>query len=236
MNNFFTRTELLIGKSGLDKLKQSHVIIVGIGGVGSYVAEGLARSGVGRLTLIDNDVVVASNINRQIQANTATIGQAKVAAMKARLNSINPQLVIDARQMLYDAKTAEQLIDKEADYVVDAIDMVSAKLHLIDHCKKCGLAIISSMGTGNKLDPGKLTVGDIYQTTTDPLARVMRRELRKLGVTELKVVYSTEAPIQTKLTTAEAANKKRPTTGSVAFVPSVAGLIIAAEVIKDLLA
>ncbi len=236
MDNFFARTELLIGKSGLDKLKRSHVIIVGIGGVGSYVAEGLARSGVGHLTLIDHDLIAASNVNRQIHATSATIGQVKVAAMQARLNAINPQLIVDAKPSLYDTESAEQLIDNGADYVVDAIDMVSAKLHLICHCQARQIAIISSMGTANKLDPTKLAVGDIYATSNDPLARVMRRELRKRNVTALKVVYSTETPIQTKLTTAEAANKKRPTTGSIAFVPSVAGLIIAAEVVRDLLA
>ncbi len=237
MTNYFSRTEMLLGTDSLKKLANSHVIIVGLGGVGSYVAEGLTRSGIGQLTLIDNDIVAASNINRQIQATSLNIGQAKVIAIKERLLTINPKLKVTAKQALYNAASAEQLIDKGADYVVDAIDMVSAKLHLINHCKKEGLAIISSMGTANKLDPTQLTVADIYQTSSDPLARVMRRELRKLGIAELKVVYSTEAPLKPKemSTTDVELSKKRPTPGSVAFVPSVAGLIIAAEVVKDLL-
>ncbi len=233
MNNIFNRTEMLIGKAGLAKLKNCHIIIVGIGGVGSYVAEALARSGIGQLTLIDNDVIAESNINRQLHATTKTIGKAKVDVMKARLQAINPNLVVNAIQALYNADSAAQLIEMSCDYVVDAIDMVSAKLHLIDYCQKNQLAIISSMGTANKLDPTKITLGDIYQTTTDPLARIMRRELRKLGIAALKVVYSSEAPIKTN---SNEQNKRRPTVGSVAFVPSVAGLIIAAEVVKDLLA
>ncbi len=233
MNNIFTRTSALIGETGLEKLKNSHVVIVGIGGVGSYVAEGLARSGVGKLTLIDGDVVAASNINRQIQATTLTVGQAKVTAMKERLLTINPKLVVCAKQVRYSAANAAQLIVADCDYAVDAIDMVSAKIHLIHYCESHDIKIISSMGTGNKLDPGKLTVCDLYETTIDPLARVMRRELRKLGVDSLKVVYSDEPPITPQH--AERMENERRTPGSVAFVPSVAGLMIAGEVMRELI-
>ncbi len=233
MNNIFARTSALIGKAGLKKLKNSHVVIVGIGGVGSYVAEGLVRSGVGKLKLIDDDVVAASNINRQIQATTLTVGQAKVEAMKERLLAINPDLVVCAKQVRYGAENATELIDLDCDYVVDAIDMVSAKIHLIHYCKTHDIKIISSMGTGNKLDPGKLTVCDLYDTTIDPLARVMRRELRKLGVASLKVVYSDEPPIVPQHSE-QSENEKR-TPGSIAFVPSVAGLMIAGEVVRALI-
>ncbi|PIE77044.1 MAG: hypothetical protein CSA13_01545 [Clostridiales bacterium] len=233
MNNIFMRTSALIGEARLKKLNDSHVVVVGIGGVGSYVAEGLARSGVGKLTLIDDDVVAASNINRQIQATALTVGRAKVTAMKERLLTINPKLVVCAKQVRYSAENAAQLIAADCDYAVDAIDMVSAKIHLIHYCKTRDIRIISSMGTGNKLDPGKLTVCDLYETTIDPLARVMRRELRKLGVDSLKVVYSDEPPITPQHS--EQSENEKHTPGSIAFVPSVAGLMIAGEVVRELI-
>lgn len=243
----FSRTELLIGKEGLEKLGQKKVAIFGIGGVGTFVAEGLSRTGVRRFVLIDDDDICLTNINRQIHALRSTVGKAKVEVMKERILDINPRAEIETQRMLYNSDTAQILLKEDYDYVVDAIDMVSSKLDLIERCNKLNIPIISSMGAGNKLDPTKLEITDIFKTSMCPLAKVMRKELRKRGVEKLKVVYSKEKPItpinsdSDCKTNCICTNKERTCTvrrqipGSVAFVPSVAGLIIASEVIKDIL-
>lgn len=243
--NPFIRTELLIGQEGVEKLYSKKVAIFGIGGVGSFVAEALARSGVGSLVLIDDDDICITNINRQIHALRSTVGRAKVEVMKERILDINPKINVIAHKRLYTSETAEELLDSSYDYVVDAIDMVSSKLDLAERCYRMNIPIMSSMGAGNKLDPTKFEITDIYKTSICPLAKVMRKELRKRDVKKLKVVYSKEAPIKPnkaeipkteKSTQEDKIQKiKRQTPGSVAFVPSVAGLIIASEVIKDLL-
>ena len=242
----FSRTELVIGTDNLEKLKNAKVAVFGIGGVGTYAVEGLARSGVGKFVLVDDDDICLTNINRQIHAMRSTIGKPKVEMMKARVLDINPKAEVETYKMLYNAETAEQLLAADYDYVVDAIDMVSAKLDLVERCSKMKLPIISSMGAGNKLDPTRFEVTDIFKTTICPLAKVMRKELRKRGVEKLKVVYSKEEPIEPKAISSDCKtdcicpNKDRNCTvrhqipGSVAFVPSVAGLIIASVVVKDL--
>ncbi len=238
MENAFLRTEMLLGKEGLDKLKNSKVAVFGIGGVGSFVCEALVRSGVGHLVFIDHDTIAVSNINRQIHATTQTIDQAKVAVMKARAEAINPSVQIDTYQEVYNQESAERLLQADYDYVVDAIDMVTSKIHLIETCKKMNIPIMSSMGTGNKLNPAQLEVADIHKTSVCPLAKVMRHELKKRGIKKVKVVYSREVPLKPiaiKDTTVNSGFSKRQTPGSTSFVPSVAGLIIASEVIKDLL-
>lgn len=242
----FSRTELVIGTENLEKLKNAKVAVFGIGGVGTYAVEGLARSGVGKFVLVDDDDICLTNINRQIHAMRSTIGKPKVEMMKARVLDINPKAEVETYKMLYNAETAERLLVADYDYVIDAIDMVSAKLDLVERCSKMKLPIISSMGAGNKLDPTRFEVTDIYNTTICPLAKVMRKELRKRGVEKLKVVYSKEEPIEPKVISSDCKtdcicpNKERTCTvrhqipGSVAFVPSVAGLIIASVVVKDL--
>lgn len=229
LEQYFTRTEMLIGKDGLNKLKNSHIVIVGIGGVGSFVAEALTRSGVGKFTLVDMDKLEASNLNRQIHATTKTIGYHKVEAMKTRILEINPQARVFAISARFDVQSATTILPKYCDYIVDAIDMISAKLALIEYCKIKNVPIISSMGTGNKLDPSKLKITDIYKTKMDPLARIIRRELKKRNIANLKVICSDEKPIKTSHTKANAVP------GSIAFVPSVAGLMIASEIVKDIL-
>ncbi|MDD4504349.1 MAG: tRNA threonylcarbamoyladenosine dehydratase, partial [Clostridiaceae bacterium] len=194
----FSRTELLIGKEGIDKLKKSTVAIFGIGGVGSFTAEALCRCGVGRLVLIDHDDICLTNINRQIHATRKTVGRPKVEAMRDRLLDINPDADIVIYKELYNEKTSVMLLQSEYDYVVDAIDMVSSKIDLVLKCIEMNIPIISCMGAGNKLDPTKLEVTDIYKTSVCPLAKVMRYELRKRGVKKLKVVYSKEEPITPK--------------------------------------
>ncbi|AOT68912.1 tRNA threonylcarbamoyladenosine dehydratase [Geosporobacter ferrireducens] len=242
----FSRTELVIGTENLEKLKNTKIAVFGIGGVGTYAVEGLARSGVGKFVLVDDDDICLTNINRQIHAMRSTVGKSKVEMMKARVLDINPKAEVETYKMLYNAETAEQLLSADYDYVVDAIDMVSAKLDLVERCSKMNLPIISSMGAGNKLDPTRFEVTDIFKTTICPLAKVMRKELRKRGVEKLKVVYSKEEPIEPKVIPSDCKtdcicpNKDRTCTvrhqipGSVAFVPSVAGLIIASVVIRDL--
>lgn len=244
----FSRTEMLIGEDGLEKLRNSTVAIFGIGGVGSFVAEGLARSGLGKFVIIDHDDIDITNINRQIHSNQLTIGKSKVEIMKNRIKNINPKAEVLAFQDLYNSSKADFLIKKDYDYVVDAIDMVSSKLDLIERCIKQGIRVISSMGAGNKLNPTMLEIDDIYNTSVCPLARVMRKELRNRGIDKLKVVYSKEKPITPKEIEEQSIIedkkdykqkddfkiKKRRTPGSVAFVPSVAGLIIASEVVKDI--
>lgn len=233
----FSRTELLIGKEALEKLKHSRVAVFGVGGVGGYVVEALARSGVGTLDLIDNDCVDISNINRQIIAVMDTIGKPKVVAAKERVLKINPNMTVHTHQMFYLPETADEFDFTEYDYVVDAIDTVSGKIALVMQAKEAGTPIICAMGAGNKLDPTAFEVADIYKTTVCPLAKVMRRELKKRGIKKLKVVYSKEQPISPEKTDQEELMKsgKRQIPGSIAFVPSVVGLIIAGEVIKDLI-
>lgn len=190
--DIFSRTELLIGKEGLLKLKNSTVAVFGIGGVGSFAVEGLVRAGIGKLVLIDGDDVCVTNLNRQIHATTFTIGKPKVDVMKDRILAINPEAQVLTFKEFYSSKNSDKLLSKEYDYVIDAIDRVPSKVDLIAKCTLLGIPIISSMGAGNKLDPTKFEVGDIYQTSVCPLAKVMRRELRKRGIKSLKVVYSKE--------------------------------------------
>lgn len=245
MMGLFSRTELLLGSEAIEKLKNSTVAIFGVGGVGSYTAEAIARSGVGRVILVDADDICTSNINRQIHATTKTVGRPKVEVMAERMKDINPEIEIVTYKKFYSSETADELVSSEYDYVVDAVDTVSAKIDLAVRCTSMGVPIISSMGAGNKLDPTKFQVMDLYKTTVCPLAKVMRYELRKRGINKLKVVCSTEPPI--KLSAEErscehdcdslnegSVLKKRQTPGSISFVPSVVGLIIAGEVIKDL--
>lgn len=222
----FCRTRILIGSNNLEKLGQKEVAIFGIGGVGSYVVEALARSGVGRFVLVDNDIVSISNINRQLIALHSTIGKAKVDVMRERILDINPRATVVIHQEFYDETSADNLVSCQYDYVVDAIDSVRSKVHLIVCATKLGLPVISSMGAGNKLDPTKFLVDDIYNTTVCPLARVMRKRLKQNGVERLKVVYSKEIPKR---------NQEIKVPASISYVPSVAGLIIASEVIKDLM-
>lgn len=230
----FARTELLLGREAMDRLKKSRVAVFGIGGVGGYVCEALARSGVGALELIDHDRVSLTNLNRQIIATHKTLGQYKVDAMKERIYDINPQTVVQVHDCFFLPENAEKFPFEEYDYVVDAVDTVTAKIALVMRAKEKGVPIISSMGAGNKLDAGQFKVVDIYQTKVCPLAKVMRRELKKRGVEKLKVVYSEETPIEPKKVYAQQSQERRSTPGSVAFVPSTAGLIIAGEVVKDL--
>ena len=232
--NQFARTELLLGTEGVQKLKNTHIAVFGLGGVGSYVVEALCRSGVGTFTLVDNDTVSLTNLNRQLIATQDTVGQYKTEVSKKRILSINPDATIHLKTEFYLPETEFDF--SGIDYIVDAIDTVTAKLHLIETAHKLNIPIISSMGTGNKLDPTKLEVTDISKTSVCPLARVIRQELRKRKIDHLKVVYSKEEPMAPHYNDS---NEDKGTTGrkapgSVAFVPSVAGLIIAGEVIKDI--
>ncbi len=243
----FSRTELVIGTENLDKLRKCKIAIFGIGGVGTFAAEGLARTGIENFVLVDDDDICLTNINRQIHAMRSTVGQPKVELMKARILDINPKAKVTTHKMLYNASTSESLLSEDYDYVVDAIDMVTAKLDLIEKCYKRGIRIISSMGAGNKLDPTRFEVTDIFKTSICPLAKVMRKELRKRGVEKLKVVYSKEEPIVPKQINADCktdcicTNKDRTCTvrhqipGSMSFVPSVAGLIMASVVVRNLI-
>ena len=228
----FSRTELLLGSEAIDKLNNSRVAVFGIGGVGGYVCEALVRSGVGAFDLIDNDKVSLTNINRQIIATHKTIGRYKTEIMKERMSEINPDVKVRVHNCFFLPENADDFPFEEYDYVVDAVDTVTAKLALVMKAQEKKVPIISSMGAGNKLDASAFMVSDIYRTKVCPLAKVMRRELKKRGVKELKVVYSEEIPMTPALS--EECTQKRTTPGSVAFVPSVAGLIIAGEVVKDL--
>ncbi len=232
MNRWLQRSALLLGKDSLEKLSKACVGIFGIGGVGSYAAESLARSGIGKLVLVDYDIIDISNLNRQVHATSKTVGMLKVEAMKDRLVEINPNIIINPISIKYSYATSEHFNLSEYDYIVDAVDMVSSKLELVKNARKLGIPIISSMGAGNKLNPADFLVSDIFKTSVCPLARVMRHELRKLNIPDLKVVYSKEEPIKTSLM--DESNKKL-IPGSVSFVPPVVGMIIASEVIKDLL-
>lgn len=234
----FSRTELLLGKQAMEKLKNARVAVFGLGGVGGYVAEALVRSGVGQLELIDHDDISLTNLNRQILATQDTLGMPKAEAAAQRAKTINPHIQAAARQVFYTPETAHQFDFTRYDYVVDAIDTVTGKLMLIKAAKEANTPIISSMGTGNKLDAGAFRVADIYDTSVCPLARIMRKECRKRGIDSLKVVYSEEEPLSPTLSDGEKEEMpegRRALPGSVAFVPAVAGLIIAGEVIKDLI-
>ncbi|HZK33247.1 MAG TPA: tRNA threonylcarbamoyladenosine dehydratase [Tissierellaceae bacterium] len=231
MENPFMRSELLLGSKGMDKLSRSTVAVFGIGGVGSFVVEALIRTGLGRIILIDYDIIDITNINRQIHAIRRTVGMSKVEAMRERILEINPDVDIVIHNKKYNLETKEELLLENYDYVVDAIDMVSSKLDLILECKKRKMPIISSMGAGNKLNPTMFKVADIYSTKICPLAKVMRRELRKRNVKNLKVVYSEEIPLIINL---ESEDLRKAVPGSVGFVPPAVGLIIASEVVKDI--
>lgn len=229
MQNQFTRTELLIGKDGLKKLQNAKVAVYGVGGVGSYVVEGLARAGIGHLVLIDNDYVDITNINRQIHATHNTIGKSKVEVEKERILEINPNAIVDIYQVNTLEKPEEEIIDFSFTYVVDAVDTITTKLKLIQKANRENVRVISAMGTANKLDPTKFEVSDIYKTSVCPLCKVMRKELKERNIPKLKVVYSKEEPIKV-----EELDGKR-ILGSISFVPSVAGLIVAGEVVKDII-
>lgn len=228
----FSRTEMLIGKEGVEKLKKSKVAIFGIGGVGSFVVEGLARAGVGKFILVDNDKVAESNLNRQLIATTKTIGRQKVEVCKERILEINPEAKVEIYSEFFMPDSPE-IFDDTADYIVDAIDTVTAKIELIIRANKLNIPIISCMGTGNKLEPAMFEVTDIYKTSICPLAKVMRKELKTRGIKKLKVLYSKEEPIKPVAENRESTKKQTP--ASISFVPSVAGLIIAGEVIKDII-
>ena len=230
MEEIFSRTELLIGKVGIEKLKNAKVAIFGIGGVGSYVVEGLVRAGVGNFILVDNDEVSVSNLNRQIIATIKTIGKTKVEVEKERILEINPEAKVEIYKEFF-MPESKDIFDSTVNYIVDAVDTVTAKIELVLRAKKLNIPIISSMGTGNKLDPTRFEVTDIYKTSVCPLAKVMRKELKQKDIKKLKVVYSKEEPI--KLEKDETTKKQVP--GSISFVPSVAGLIIAGEVVKDII-
>lgn len=238
MLNEFSRTELLLGEEAMKKLKESTVAVFGIGGVGSYVVEALARSGVGKFVLFDNDEVSLTNINRQLIATKKTIGRKKVEVMRERIADINPNAEVEMNACFYLPENADGFDFTEYSYVVDAVDTVTAKLEIITRAKEKDIPVISSMGAGNKLNPTQFEVADIYKTSVCPLAKVMRHELKKRGIKNLKVVYSKEPPIQIIYNDSlelEVTNK-RTIPGSVSFVPSVAGLIIASEVVKDIVA
>lgn len=248
LQHSLSRTELLIGKDGLEKLRNSKVVVFGIGGVGSFTVEALARSGVGTLVLIDDDTVCLTNLNRQIHATYDTLSKSKVEVMKERILSINKKCEVITHQVFVTADNIGDIVTEDVDYVVDAIDTITAKLALAMYCQDKNIKIISSMGTGNKLDPTQFKVTDIYKTKVCPLAKVMRYELRKRGVKALKVVYSEEVPMKPQAEDVvtcktgcvctggtKKCSSKRQIPGSVSFVPPVAGMIIASVVIRDML-
>ena len=246
----FSRTELLLGKPAMDHLHQCKVAVFGLGGVGSYTAEALARTGIGHFVLIDDDKVCLTNINRQLLATHSTVGRYKVDVMRERILDINPAATVEMHQVFFLPETAQDLLSSDLDYLVDAIDTISAKIELVLRAGILGIPIISCMGAGNKLDPTRFQIDDIYRTSVDPLCKVMRKELKKRGVPALKVVYSTEEPLPASETapascrnacvcppgTVRKCTQRRRIPGSISFVPSVAGLIMAGEVIRDLVA
>ena len=225
MESEFSREELLIGKQNVDKLHLKKVAIFGVGGVGSFVVDGLARAGIGNFILIDNDIVDITNLNRQLHALHSTIGKYKVDLMKERILDINPRARVEVYREFYESNEKNKILDSSVNYIVDAIDSVKSKINLAKDAQELNIPIISSMGTGNKLDPTKFEISDISKTSVCPLARVMRKELKKIGIKKYKVLYSREDPIKS--------DEKNP--GSISFVPSVAGLIISGEVIKDII-
>lgn len=245
----FSRTELLIGKDGLEALKGSKVAIFGIGGVGTYAVEGLVRAGIGQFVLVDDDCICLTNINRQLHATTKTVGKVKVQVMKERILEINPKAEVTTIQRFYMPDCSDELIKDDYDYIIDAVDTVTAKIDLVLQAKKRNIPIISSMGAGNKLDPTKFEVEDIFKTSVCPLAKVMRKELRQRGIKSLKVVYSKETPLKPMEEensscntgcicpsgTTRTCTTRNQIPGSISFVPSVVGLIIAGEVVKDII-
>lgn len=233
MENQFARTELLLGQEAMDKLFHARVAVFGLGGVGGYAVEALARSGVGTLDLVDSDRVAPSNLNRQILATHETLGEFKVDAARRRIRAINPLAEVHTSKTFFVPQTAGEFDFSQYSYVVDAIDTVTGKLELAERAQAAGVPIISCMGTGNKLNPAALEVADIYETRVCPLARIMRKELKKRGIPRLKVVYSRETPLAFQ-GTPEANAQGRPAPGSTAFVPAAAGMIAAAEVVRDL--
>ncbi|HOV25760.1 MAG TPA: tRNA threonylcarbamoyladenosine dehydratase [Pseudobacteroides sp.] len=245
----FSRTELLIGKEALKKLADSKVAVFGIGGVGTFAVEGLARSGVGKFVLVDDDCICLTNINRQLHATRKTVGKPKVDVMKERILDINPKAEVITHRMFYVPENSHELVFDDYDYIIDAIDTVTGKIDLVVKAKEMGIPIISSMGAGNKMDPTRFEVTDLFSTSVCPLAKVMRYELKRRNVTSLKVVYSKEVPIRPQETegsscaagcicpkgTTRKCTIRHQIPGSISFVPSVVGLIIAGEVIKDLI-
>lgn len=228
MKNQFSRTELLIGEDGIKKLKDAKVAIFGIGGVGSYVVEGLARAGVGNFILVDKDIIDLTNLNRQIIATHKTLGRPKVEVAKERIIEINPNVKVDIYQEFFTPES-KQIVDETVDYIIDAIDNITGKIELAVRANKLNIPIISSMGTGNKLDPTKFEVTDIYNTSVCPVAKVMRKELKNKHIKKLKVVYSKEQPVKLNMI------EQSKIIGSISFVPSVVGLIISGEVVKDII-
>ena len=249
MLNQFSRTELLIGEDGINKLQNAKVAIFGVGGVGSFVVEGLVRAGVGHFVIVDNDKICLTNLNRQIIATRKTIGKYKVDVAKERILDINPNATVETYQEFYMPNSESNILREDLNYVVDCIDTVTAKIELVMNCKKMNIPIISAMGTGNKLDPSKFEITDIYKTSVCPLAKVMRKELRKRNVDSLKVIYSKEEPIKINQEsnyscktncicppgTKRKCSIRNQVPGSISFVPSVAGLMIAGEIVKEII-
>lgn len=237
MSERFDRTKRLLGADAMEKLKNAHVAVFGIGGVGGHAVDALARSGIGAITIVDSDEVAVSNINRQLIATTKSVGRKKVQVMKEHLLEINPDIRVEVHDCFFLPETEAQFDFYQYDYVIDAVDTVTAKLALVEACEKAHTPIISSMGAGNKLNPAAFEVEDIYKTSVCPLAKVMRRELKKRNIKRLKVVYSKEIPLEPMEDedfVSDEKRQRRATPGSIAFVPSVAGLILAGEVVKDL--
>jgi len=239
--NWYSRTEILLGSEGIERLQNARVAVFGIGGVGGHAVEALARSGIGALDLVDHDTISLTNINRQMVALHSTVGKYKVDVMKDRVLDINPKIQVTVHKCFYLPETAGEFDFTEYDYVVDCIDTVTGKLQLIEAAKTAGVPVISSMGAGNKLNPEGFRVTDISKTSVCPLAKVMRRELKKRNIKNVKVVYSTEEPVEAKVQTreqelAKEQNPRKSIPGSIAFVPSVAGLMLAGEVVKDIAA
>ena len=236
MSEAFSRTELIYGPDVMQHLARCRVAVFGIGGVGGYVVEALARTGIGALDLIDSDRVCLSNINRQILATTKTVGRYKVDVAEERIRDISPDCTVRTYRIFYLPNTQDRFDFRNYDYVVDAIDTVTGKLTIIENAKRAGVPVISSMGAGNKTDPAAFEVADLYDTSVCPLAKVMRRECKKRGITSLKVVYSKEKPVSVREGAVQEETRRRSTPGSTAFTPSAAGLIIAGEVVNDLAA
>lgn len=235
MQNAFSRMEILVGEEGVNKLAEAKIAVFGLGGVGSYVAEALARCGVGSLTLVDHDTVSVTNINRQLFALRSTVGRSKVMVAKDRIRDIDENILVHTYETFYNEDTAGMFDFHSFDYIVDAIDTVTSKLLIIEQAKACNVPVLSCMGTGNKLNPSRFEITDISKTSVCPLAKVIRVELRKRGIRKVKVLYSKEKPIKVTETEEKKGRTDRPVPGSISFVPSVAGLMIAGEVVRDIL-